>query len=95
MDTPDGKLSEEIGGEQLLEGMYMIQEDFAGGLSFWPHVDVRRLLAQIVAKAQVISDSLPPGYPLTRGKVDALIADMSDAEPRCAAWYAFGFNEVS
>ena len=95
METPDGELSDEIGGEQLLEDMYMIQEEFVGGLSFWPHVDVRRLMAQIVAKAQVISDSLPPDYPLTKGKIDALIADMVDAEPRCAAWYRFGFNQVS
>lgn len=68
METPDGELSDEIGGEQLLEDMYMIQEEFVGGSSFWPHVDVGRLLSHIVAKAQVISDSLPPDYPLTEGK---------------------------
>jgi hypothetical protein len=41
METPDGHLSDEIGGEQLLNDMYMIQEEFTGGLSFWPGVDVR------------------------------------------------------
>lgn len=95
METPDGYLSDEIGGEQLLDDMYMIQEEFVGGLSFWPKVNVRGLLQQIVAKAQTIRDGLRAEYPITKQRFDALITDMSEAEQRCSDWYNFGFNKVS
>ena len=95
METPDGYLSDEIGGEQLLDDMYMIQEEFVGGLSFWPKVNVRGLLQQIGAKAQMIRDGLPAEYPTTKQRFDVLITDMSEAEQRCSDWYDFGFNKVS
>lgn len=95
METPDGYLSDEIGGEQLLDDMYMIQEEFIGGLSFWPGVSVRGLLKQIVEKAQTIHDGLPPEYPTTKQRFACLIADMKEAEQRCSDWYNFGFNRVA
>lgn len=95
METPDGYLSDEIGGEQLLDDMYMIQEELVGGLSFWPNVDVHGLLQQIVAKAGKISDGLPIEYPVTKQKFDDLITEMSEAEQRCSDWYNFGFNRAA
>ncbi len=60
METPDGQLTDEVGGDELLDAMYMIQEHFIGGLSFWPHVDVRALLHRTAAEAGVISKTFPP-----------------------------------
>lgn len=95
IETPDGDLCDEIGGEQLLDDMYMIQEEFVGGLSFWPNVNVLGLLQQNVAKAQTIRDGLPAEYPITKQRFDALITDMSEAEQRCSDWYDVGLNRVS
>ena len=92
METPDGYLSDEIGGEELLDEMYMIQEEFVGALSFWPNLDVRKLLEQIVAEAQKISYALPPEYPRTKHELDAFILAMIEAEPRCSDWYSLGFR---
>lgn len=75
--------------------MYTIQEEFVGGLSFWPNVNVLGLLQQNVAKAQTIRDGLPAEYPITKQRFDALITDMSEAEQRCSDWYDFGLNRVS
>ncbi|MFE4837562.1 hypothetical protein ACFRAU_23130 [Arthrobacter sp. NPDC056691] len=95
METPDGYLSDEIGGEQLLDDMYMIQEEFVGGLSFWPNINIQGLLQQIVAKAQTIRDGLPAEYPMTKQRFDALVTEMREAEPRCSELYNFGFNKDS
>ncbi|MHA7274603.1 hypothetical protein ACX80Z_14365 [Arthrobacter sp. TMT4-20] len=93
METPDGPLTDEIGIDELLDEMYMIQERFVGGLSFWPHIDVLALLHQITAEAQGISQTLPDGYPRTRRQLDVFIADVLESEPRCSRWYALAFNK--
>lgn len=90
-----GYLADEIGGEQLLDDMYVIKEEFVGGLSFWPNINVQGLLQQIAAKAQTIRDGLPAEYPNTKQTFDALVTEMREAEPRCSDLYNFGFNKLS
>jgi hypothetical protein len=93
METPDGQLTDAIGGEQLLYDMYMVQEDFVGGVSFWPRLDVGSLLHRIAGRVQGISDRLPPGYPLMQEQLNGLAAEMLDAVQPCAAWFAMGFGK--
>lgn len=92
IETPDGPLSDETGGEQLLDDMYMIQEELIGGLSFWPKLHVESLLAPVIVKAEGILAALPLEYPLTRAGFEEFIQSARETEVRCTELYAVGFG---
>lgn len=92
METPDGPLSDAIGGEQLLEDMYMIQEELVGGLSFWPNIQVQSLLGPVIVKARRIFAAIPHEYPLTRQGFEEFIQAAREAEARCTDLYAVAFG---